>query len=84
MLLSRLREENQIPRLFEPFDRLSASQEIERAGLGLALSRVLTQALGGRLTVESHLGRGSTFILEMPAATKPEEQNQADANPTSD
>lgn len=75
---------NQIPRLFEPFDRLGASQEIEGAGLGLALSRVLTQALGGRLTVESHLGRGSTFILEMPAATKPEEQNQADANPTSD
>lgn len=63
----------QISRLFEPFDRLGASDKTEGAGLGLPLSRVLAEALGGTLTVESQLGRGSTFILELPAAKKPEE-----------
>lgn len=63
---------NRIPQLFEPFERLGISQEVEGTGLGLALSRVLTQALGGNLSVESKLGRGTTFILELPAAKRPE------------
>lgn len=63
--------QSQMPRLFEPFDRLDVGGDIEGAGLGLAISRVLSEALGGRLRVESTLGRGSTFTLEIPAAKGP-------------
>jgi signal transduction histidine kinase len=37
-------------------------------GLGLWLSRELCERMGGRLEVESALGEGSTFTVELPAA----------------
>jgi signal transduction histidine kinase len=52
-------------RLFTPFERLDATAHIEGTGLGLALSRSLVEAMGGSLTVESSLGEGSTFIIEL-------------------
>jgi signal transduction histidine kinase len=36
------------------------------SGLGLSISRELAKMLGGSLTVESEVGRGSTFTLEIP------------------
>ncbi len=60
-------------RLFAPFDRLDAeSKGIEGTGLGLALSKGLMEAIGGSLGVESELGTGSTFWLELPLATTSE------------
>ena len=59
-------------RLFAPFDRLDAeSKGIEGTGLGLALSRGLMEAIGGSLGVESDVGTGSTFWLELPIAPTP-------------
>lgn len=52
---------------FAPFERLGADQtDIEGSGVGLALSRAMTQRMGGSLTVESTPGVGSTFHLELP------------------
>jgi CheY-like chemotaxis protein len=75
--------------LFQPFERLGAEQtSVEGTGLGLALSRGLAEAMGGALGVQSELGRGSTFWVELsrteaPAArTEPEhERARAGAAP---
>ena len=55
------------PRLFRPFERLGAQGgPVPGSGLGLALSRQLTEAMGGRISVESRLGDGSTFTVRLP------------------
>jgi signal transduction histidine kinase len=53
--------------IFEPFVRVESgfSRANDGAGLGLAISRALSRAMGGDLTVESTLGRGSTFTLSL-------------------
>ena len=56
-------------RLFQPFNRLGREASgISGAGLGLALSQSLSQLMGGRITVQSALGVGSTFRFSLPAA----------------
>jgi signal transduction histidine kinase len=57
------------PHIFEPFYRGKTAQaaQIHGAGLGLSLALDIAQAMGGRLTVASEPGRGSTFVLDLPA-----------------
>lgn len=63
---------DKLGRVFEPFDRLGAeTTEIEGTGLGLALSKGLMQAMAGTLGVESTLGVGSTFWVDVPLAQHP-------------
>src|ERR1700722_3744847 len=57
-----------VGRLFLPFERLDAAQAgVEGAGLGLALSRDLIEAMGGTTGITSTQGEGSTFWIELPA-----------------
>jgi CheY-like chemotaxis protein len=53
-------------RLFDPFERLDASGEVEGSGLGLALSRSLVTAMQGRIGVDSQPDTGSRFWIELP------------------
>ncbi len=56
-----------LPRLFERFYRTSIVHKAEGLGLGLYITRMLVEAHGGRIWVESEVGKGSTFTFTMPA-----------------
>ena len=59
-------EEDQ-ERIFERFARGSEPRRSEGAGLGLAIVRTITRAHGGVVRVDSDVGRGARFTLELPA-----------------
>ena len=59
--------------VFEPFVQVDRKPSPERPndqgiGLGLAISRELARAMGGDITVESIVDRGSTFTVRLPVA----------------
>ena len=56
---------NDLPRIFDPFFSTKFGQGGSGLGLHLAHNMAI-QVLGGRLTVESTLGHGSTFMLDLP------------------
>ena len=55
--------------LFNPFERLGAEHRgVEGTGIGLALSKRLTEAMSGKIGAVSESGKGSTFWIELPLA----------------
>lgn len=57
----------QLKHIFDPFHRVESSMisKIEGSGLGLAIVKALVENLGGTIFVESKLGEGSTFIINL-------------------
>jgi signal transduction histidine kinase len=55
-------------RLFEPFNRLGLEKStIEGTGVGLTITRQLVEAMGGKISVTSHIGEGTIFYVNFPA-----------------
>jgi PAS domain S-box-containing protein len=62
-----------LARAFSAFERLGAeTTDVEGTGLGLALTKRLIEAMGGTIGVESEVGRGTTFWLDLPEVAAPE------------
>jgi signal transduction histidine kinase len=61
----------QHPLLFQEFHRLETAGGKKGAGIGLAISRRIAQALDGDMSVASEVGKGSTFTLWLPTSSEP-------------
>jgi two-component system, OmpR family, sensor histidine kinase KdpD len=66
-------------RIFVPFQRLGDTDNTTGVGLGLALSRGLTEAMGGSLDLEDTPGGGLTMAISLPAAPAPDHAGTAAA-----
>jgi signal transduction histidine kinase/CheY-like chemotaxis protein len=65
----------QLDLLFVPFERLGAERGgVEGTGIGLTISQRLAEAMGGTIQVDSVVGRGSVFSVELPLAEGPIER----------
>ena len=76
-------EESQLKHIFERFWQVdtSATRKFQGAGLGLALVRSLTEAMGGTIDVTSRVGHGTKFTIHMPveiADAEKEEEVETD------
>ncbi len=56
---------DELSRVFEKFYRAAGSERIKGAGLGLYIVKLLTEAMGGKITIASNPGAGSTFTLSL-------------------
>ncbi|MFC0228715.1 ATP-binding response regulator [Serratia aquatilis] len=74
-----------LPQIFEPFTQLDQSNTRQYGGVGMGLAIVhgLVELLNGTITVQSELGKGSTFIVNIPVEISEEQMRHKPLQPES-
>jgi signal transduction histidine kinase len=73
-----------LPRIFDRFYKVDSARGagISGSGLGLSIVKATVERHGGRITVESEPGKGTTFKIELPTNADGEEAVHRPAEPT--
>jgi len=61
-------DSEQLERIFQPFQQQGDVQNADGVGLGLAVARGFSEAMGGEVSAENTPGGGLTLVIELPAA----------------
>lgn len=69
-------QQDQLQNIFQPFTQLAHQNLVPGSGLGLTISKVLTEIMGGELTVNSVPSQGSTFTVRLYLANLGGEQEK--------
>lgn len=71
---------DKLGQLFTPFNRLEADKtEVQGAGVGLAVVKRLVELMGGEVGVDSEIGRGTTFWIDIPESSSLEHTPEDEA-----
>lgn len=63
--------QNMLEKIFERFEKLDSF--VQGAGLGLSICKLIVEKMNGRILVDSQLGIGTTFVIELPCHSIPVE-----------
>jgi signal transduction histidine kinase len=68
-------------RLFERFARFAPTRHYGGFGLGLWIARVIVEAHGGTIGVQSRLGEGASFVVDLPLASSSNDSSHLEDDP---
>ncbi|HZH77635.1 MAG TPA: ATP-binding protein [Archangium sp.] len=68
-------------RLFERFERVRLDRNVTGYGVGLWIVRSVVEAHDGKISVESRLGQGSSFIIQLPSRSQAQPERHRETDP---